>query len=171
MKLLSRVRLFTTPWTAAYQAPPSMGFSRQEYWSGVPLPSPIAALQDHILCSFRNQYLSNLVSVRGEGRKNLADEGAKICSYFKMKIPTLHACSTGRRVENKTRYNITSSQPLSWVYSTLILLMKYENSLFHAVLSVNAQREIGKGDAPPRRLLSPPPLSRAPWHWLFERSR
>ena len=40
MKLLSRVRLFTTPWTVAYQAPPSMGFSRQEYWSGVPLPSP-----------------------------------------------------------------------------------------------------------------------------------
>ena len=39
VKLLSRVRLFATPWTAAYQAPPSMGFSRQEYWSGVPLPS------------------------------------------------------------------------------------------------------------------------------------
>ena len=41
VKLLSRVRLFTTPWTAAYQAPPSVGFSRQEYWSGVPLPSPM----------------------------------------------------------------------------------------------------------------------------------
>ena len=40
VKLLSRVPLFVTPWTAAYQAPPSMGFSRQEYWSGVPLPSP-----------------------------------------------------------------------------------------------------------------------------------
>ena len=40
VKSLSRVRLLTTPWTAAYQAPPSMGFSRQEYWSGVPLPSP-----------------------------------------------------------------------------------------------------------------------------------
>ena len=40
MKSLSRVRLFATPWTAAYQAPPPMGFSRQEYWSGVPLPSP-----------------------------------------------------------------------------------------------------------------------------------
>ena len=39
-KSLSRVRLFTTPWTAAYQAPPPMGFSRQEYWSGVPLPTP-----------------------------------------------------------------------------------------------------------------------------------
>jgi len=34
-------RLLATPWTAAYQASPSMGFSRQEYWSGVPLPSPI----------------------------------------------------------------------------------------------------------------------------------
>ena len=39
-KSLSRVRLFVTPWTASYQAPPSMGFSRQEYWNGVPLPSP-----------------------------------------------------------------------------------------------------------------------------------
>ena len=37
---LSHVRLFGTPWTAAYQAPLSMEFSRQEYWSGVPLPSP-----------------------------------------------------------------------------------------------------------------------------------
>ena len=36
----SRVRLFSTPWTAAHQAPPSMGFSRQEYWSGLPFPSP-----------------------------------------------------------------------------------------------------------------------------------
>ena len=40
VKTLSRVRLFVTPWTAVSQAPPSMGFSRQEYWSGVPLPSP-----------------------------------------------------------------------------------------------------------------------------------
>ena len=40
-RALSHVRLFTTPWTAAYQAPPSMGFSRQEYWSGVPLTSPL----------------------------------------------------------------------------------------------------------------------------------
>ena len=40
VKSLSLVRLLATPWTAAYQAPPSMGFSRQEYWSGVPLPSP-----------------------------------------------------------------------------------------------------------------------------------
>ena len=36
----SRVRIFVTPWTAAYQAPPSMGFSSQEYWNGLPFPSP-----------------------------------------------------------------------------------------------------------------------------------
>ena len=41
VKSLSRVRLFATPWIVAYQAPPSMGFSRQEYWSGLPLPSPV----------------------------------------------------------------------------------------------------------------------------------
>ena len=44
VKPFSRVQLVATPWTAAHQAPPSMGFSRQEYWSGVPLPSPISKL-------------------------------------------------------------------------------------------------------------------------------
>ena len=49
VKSLSRLRLFTTPWTAAHQAPPSMGFSRQEYWSGLPLPSPV--------CMFTRQWI------------------------------------------------------------------------------------------------------------------
>ena len=49
VKSFSRVRLLATPWTAAYQAPPSMGFSKQEYWSGVPLPSPKL---DHRLWQF-----------------------------------------------------------------------------------------------------------------------
>ena len=40
VKSLSHVRLFAIPWTVAYQAPPSMEFSRQEYWSGLPFPSP-----------------------------------------------------------------------------------------------------------------------------------
>ena len=44
VKSLSHFRLLATPWTAAHQAPPSMGFSRQEYWIGVPLPSPAKAL-------------------------------------------------------------------------------------------------------------------------------
>ena len=50
VKSLSRVWLLATPWTAAYQAPPSMRFSRQEYWSGVPLPSPYQQLE----CPFLN---------------------------------------------------------------------------------------------------------------------
>ena len=45
VKSLSRVQLLATPWTAAHQAPPSMGFSRQKYWSGVPLPSPTYAMR------------------------------------------------------------------------------------------------------------------------------
>ena len=40
VKSLSRVQFFATPWIVAHQAPPSMGFSRQEYWSGLPCPSP-----------------------------------------------------------------------------------------------------------------------------------
>ena len=45
VKSLGLVRLLVTAWAAAYQAPPSMGFSRREYWSGVPLPSPILAVE------------------------------------------------------------------------------------------------------------------------------
>ena len=40
VKSLSHAQLFATPWTAAYQVPPSKGFSRQEYWRGLPFPSP-----------------------------------------------------------------------------------------------------------------------------------
>jgi len=66
-KLLSRVRLVVTPWTAAYQAPPSMRFSRQEYWSGVPLPSLILYLvvyicQSQSLSSFHLQQRSFILS-------------------------------------------------------------------------------------------------------------
>ena len=53
VKSLSPVRLFETPWTAAYQAPLSMGFSRQEYWSGVPLPS--------LMLKLKLQYFGHLI--------------------------------------------------------------------------------------------------------------
>ena len=60
VKSLSRVRLFLTPWTAVYQAPPSMGFSRQEYWSGVPSPSPLypATLLNSLISSSKFLILS-----------------------------------------------------------------------------------------------------------------
>ena len=50
VKLLTSVQLFATPWSAAYQAPPFMGFSRQEYWSGVPLPSPFEKIAYTFIC-------------------------------------------------------------------------------------------------------------------------
>ena len=53
VKSLSRVRLFATPWTVAYQAPPSMGFSRQEYWSGLPFPSPKST---ETICNVNNMF-------------------------------------------------------------------------------------------------------------------
>ena len=52
VKSLSRVWPSATPWTAAYQAPPSMGFSRQEYWSGLPLPSPKECIRPHKWITF-----------------------------------------------------------------------------------------------------------------------
>ena len=53
VKSLSHVRPSATAWTAAFQAPPSMGFSRQEYWSGVPLPSlSLVANNYHILLNY-----------------------------------------------------------------------------------------------------------------------
>ena len=65
VKSLSRVRLLATPWTAAHQAPPPMGFSRQEYWSGVPLPSPgevdIDILKCYWFCFSKHTWLIQLV--------------------------------------------------------------------------------------------------------------
>ena len=60
VKSLSRVRLLATSWTAAYQAPPSMGFSRQEYWSGVPLPSPYKHLRVQINSYLPNPHIANM---------------------------------------------------------------------------------------------------------------
>ena len=59
MKSLSCVQLLVTPWTVAYQAPPSMGFSGQEYWNGLPFPSPhsrflLAINLDRLICIFLN---------------------------------------------------------------------------------------------------------------------
>ena len=59
VKLLSHVWLLATPQTAAHQAPPSMGFSRQEYWSGVPLPSPELSLAYSKGCKNVIYYISN----------------------------------------------------------------------------------------------------------------
>ena len=69
VKSLGRVQLFVTPWTAAYQAPPSMGFSRQDYWSGVPLPSPSSSL---VIIKFHHKHNHRTINARN---KNLIKTG------------------------------------------------------------------------------------------------
>ena len=63
VKSLSRAWLLATPWTAAHQAPPSMGFSRQEYWSGVPLPSPLLCLMQSILAKNHGKHIQHRIIV------------------------------------------------------------------------------------------------------------
>ena len=65
-----------TPWTAAYQAPPSMGFSRQEYWSGVPFPSPIIKAGRS---KWIQQILENLS--RSDAPKLCSVKGGSVFSY------------------------------------------------------------------------------------------
>ena len=72
MKSLSRVRLLATPWIAAYQAPPSMGVSRQEYWSGVPLPSPT-----YIICRYQKKKNQSDVSVNCDAKAQWSLTGLK----------------------------------------------------------------------------------------------
>ena len=68
VKLLSRVQLLVTPWTAAYQAPLSMGFSRQEYWSGCPLPSPTSKPRSYEIYCF---YLFLLYSCQSSWKRHV----------------------------------------------------------------------------------------------------
>jgi len=74
VKSLSCVRLLETPWTAAYQAPPSMGFSRQEHWSGLPFPSP---MHESEKSEVSNVLLSQDVSLYslGKAKGRVRDEG------------------------------------------------------------------------------------------------
>ena len=91
VKALSHVLLLVTPWTAAYQAPPSMGFFRQEYWSGVPLPSRVTLLQSLII--YRTMHLINcfksshhfcwsLSHILGNTRNNYLGKQAKYKWYI-----------------------------------------------------------------------------------------
>ena len=72
VKSLSRVQLLVTPWCAAYQAPPSMKFSRQEYWNGVPLPSLIEGV-----CVYLNKGVREVLS---EEVAFICHSVAKLCT-------------------------------------------------------------------------------------------
>ena len=95
---LSRVRLFVTPWTAAHQAPPSMGFSRQEYWSGVPLPSPHSTLPSG-------------------NKQSLTGSIAFVMMFLPLKNTI--SCSQPRSLLIGCSYPRTFSQPLETVFLRL----------------------------------------------------
>ena len=69
VKSLSHIRLFATPWTVAHQAPLSMGFSRQEYWSGLPFPSPQINIFLKMKPMKTNQRRSDVLLLCGNRRK------------------------------------------------------------------------------------------------------
>ena len=91
VKSLSHVQLLVTSWTAAYQAPPPMGFSRQEYWSGVPLPSPLFGnrgiaiwdMQTIVSTSKCAEDLGQAVSEQGTSSVRMRGESSE--SLFKQK--------------------------------------------------------------------------------------
>ena len=97
---VSRVWLLAAPWTVAYQAPPSMGFSRQEYWSGVPLPFPVAIIRRE-----KNQWPKGTVKqvkiqrsnayIFSPPNLNLKTNGLKLKFYFFVSIRH-HRLTTGK---------------------------------------------------------------------------
>ena len=78
VKSLSRVRLFATPWSVAYQALPSMGFSRQECWSGLPFPSPRESSQP--------RYRTQVSSIAGRRFTVCAPKGSPIVRILPMQL-------------------------------------------------------------------------------------
>ena len=88
VKSLSCVRPSATPWTAAYQASPSIGFSRQEYWSGVPLPSPLSSTQNFTKISFPTIYMAN-TGISGKTAMGEMLACVTLCPWAKVLFPWL----------------------------------------------------------------------------------
>ena len=110
MKLLSLARLLVTPWTGAYQAPPSTGFSRQEYWNGVPLPSPIDCyyLMNIVLCSV-------IVSLKYIPRSGITGIQIKYtCDFSKYHQILLHSTLNIKNIKNKIKNQYMTLLGLPW---------------------------------------------------------
>ena len=113
VKLFSRARLLATPWTAAYQAPPSMGFSRQEYWSGLPLPSPLLSWVLIISC----------IQPSGPVSKVILSENASLRNQHCIHIPTCWGHSQifkhqGHPLPDHIQFSSVQSLSRVWLFVT-----------------------------------------------------
>ena len=90
VKSLSCVRLFVTPWTVAYQAPLSMGFSRQEYWSGLPFPSQLRRQHALVKLAHNGTLKQNSFLVKGGG------ENGHGTPCIDVMCVCLHVCSVAK---------------------------------------------------------------------------
>ena len=113
--MLSHVQLFTTPWTAAHQAPLSMGFSRQEYWSGVPLPSPAISLKGILFLILTNtgcrgRYYHWLWQPGIRDAKYPASAGQP-CTIKKKKNPTWNVNSSPPALRNHAQSEMLFQLP------------------------------------------------------------
>ena len=116
VKSLSRVQLLVTPWTAAYQAPPSMGFSRQEYWSGVPSPSPrINAKQNKYLKNIFLAWTFVITPYLMKKRKKKKENDKKIQTVFQPKWTYMKALGA----EMQVRIWLLSTK--TWVQRIFVL--------------------------------------------------
>ena len=111
VKSLSRVRLLVTPWTAAHQAPQSMGFSRQEYWNGVPLPPPWALLGGKIYLT--SEVCINLYHGHGSLGTIFTQEWtrARLSTLHTFRLKTIHWWQALYQGEKKVQ---ASHKPEEW---------------------------------------------------------
>ena len=145
VKLLSHVRLFVTPspWTVAHQAPPSMGFSRQEYWSGLPFPSP-GDLPYPGIEPRSPAFWADALSSKPPGKPNKPRQCIKKQRYyFTDKGLSNQSCDFSSNYVQILELNHKESWgPKNWCFWTVVLEKTLENSLDCKEIQQSILREI-----------------------------
>ena len=120
----SRVRLLVTPWTAAYQAPPSMGFSRQEYWSGVQLPSPGFILPKDkyiVICSWNSYSLLRSSKLKEQTNSNAVSNPLHLRNYLSVLKPNSSSHTEPTLNILFDNYKSFLWKPLLWLPESVLL--------------------------------------------------
>jgi len=118
VKSLSHVRLLATPWTVAHQAPPSMGFSRQDYWSGVPFSNNL--MSAYIMVWLPQSFLSICHShhqniYKQEMLERVWRKGALLQCWWVCKLISHYGEQCGESLKKTKNYYMTQQSP-SWAY-------------------------------------------------------